>query len=236
MADGSNRYPNQWASNEIEILRTLYPQRGTKSVRDALPWRTLDAINAKAREIGLRSPLGRARKHGEDAFDRELTPREQVRVILGFAGAPMTPAAVADRMPLERWLVASLLSDMAEDGEIITASVAGRSGLITLAVMPKDEPVEVKPKPADKPRKVRTAFTGRFKRGEGEARKQIIALMRERPRMLHELAEAVGLATSSTRDHLRELKEEGAVKIEGKAKIPGSKYPRPLFALTEDAR
>lgn len=233
-ADGSSPIRGYWPPNELEILRTLYPQRGTKAVRDALPWRTLDAINAKAREIGLRSPLGRARKHGEDAFDRELTPREQVRVILGFAGAPMTPAAVADRMPLERWQVASLLSDMAEDGEIITASVAGRSGLITLAVMPKDDPVEVKPKP--KPRKVRTVFTGRFKRGEGEARKQIIALMRERPRMLYELAEAVGLALSSTRDHLREMKEEGLVRVIGREKIAGSHHPRPVFALTEDAR
>lgn len=51
----------RWSNEEIATLSELYPIGGVKVVQRAMPARSDHAIREKAKQLGLRAPVGRPR-------------------------------------------------------------------------------------------------------------------------------------------------------------------------------
>lgn len=52
-----------WDKDDIAILRAWYPVEGANGVHRRLPWRTLDAIHAKAKKSNIRAILAVIRRN-----------------------------------------------------------------------------------------------------------------------------------------------------------------------------
>jgi len=160
-----------------------------------------------------------------------IPPRQIATIALSMAGAPMTLAGLVQRLGCGRSAGLAVIADMLRDGVVKPTAVGDRRDLIQLTNAPAMKPEARGRKCA--PKTKREVFTGRLKRADGETRKQIVDLLRTQCLFVHTLADLTGVAHSTMRDHLRELREEGVVRVCSYGPIPGSSHKRPIYELTK---
>lgn len=155
-----------------------------------------------------------------------LHPRQIATIALSMAGAPMTLSGLVQRLGCDRRAGLAVIADMLSEGLVKPAAVGDRHDLLVLSNPPVQATVRVR-----KTRKKRRAHTGRLKRAEGVTRRQIVDLLRDGAKFVHTLAELTDVAHSTMRDHLRELKEEGVIRVCSYGFIPDSSHKRPIYEL-----